>query len=54
MSEEKCGVISFCIVANRVAGLKVKIVDTSEEVLSKSSKFIGIFLKVSFKFREMA
>lgn len=32
----------IAIVANRVAGLNVKILDTSEATLSKSNKFIGI------------
>ena len=31
----------IAIVANRVAGLNVKLIDTSEDVLSKSNKFIG-------------
>jgi 3-hydroxyacyl-CoA dehydrogenase len=31
----------IAIVANRVAGLNVKLIDTSENVLSQSNKFIG-------------
>jgi 3-hydroxyacyl-CoA dehydrogenase len=39
----------IAIVANRVAGIDVKIIDTSEEVLSKSKSFIGMAKGVIFR-----